>query len=212
MDNFSTFYKKHTTAIISLVCILGMFFIIFQVTIPGLFYIGQLNQQVGQEKEKLDSYKKSLSILSSLSDTTLSSQVEKVTQALPPSKDLSAIYLALTTSASKVNVGLKGFTVSVGGVYDKNAKKEAATSLSPSVSVKVQLSNADIRGLTAFSKELLGVFPLSKINSATSSEGGASVDISFFYRPYDLDFINKDTVTTLTSSEEKILQSLPPAH
>ncbi len=210
MDSPSTFYKKHSSVILSVTCILGMFFIIFQVTIPGLFYIGQLNQQVSIEKEKLDSYKKSLAVLSSLSETTLSSQVEKVTQALPPSKDLSAIYLALTTSAAHANVGLKGFTVSVGGVFEKNAKKETPTSLSPFVAVRVQLSSADINGLTAFSRELLGVFPLSKINNAIGSEGGANVGINFFYRPYDLTFINKDTVTSLTPSEERILQNLPP--
>ena len=208
MKNLSYIYTKYKTIILSLICLLAGLIIIFKIIIPSIFYAVSFSKEIASEREKLAQYKGSNKLLNSINEEKLTQNVQMVTSALPPTKDVENIYLAINSSASKSNINLKGFSLKLGDVFQKNGKKVETIGI-PYVDVSIKASNVNGLTLTAFSKALLSEFPLSKIIRISAGSEG-DIDIRFYYKPYDLNKINTNILTPLTSQEEKTLQEITP--
>lgn len=209
MEELTLFYRKHSSVILPALFLLGALFIFLQVILPSLTTIGTTRQELSTQQKKLEDYNASIEILKVADAGKLSSDVKVATTALPTSKDVQSLYLALTRSAANANVALTGFSVTIGDVYGGTALKPEVGVTIPSVTVRAQLAGVDLDSLLQFSNALLSISPLSQITKATISGGSGTVDILFYYKPYDLNKINKDVVRPLTPSQKKILDNLP---
>lgn len=208
MEELLDFYKKHQAIIVPSLFLLGSVFILIQVIFPTLSAIGSLQSQMKDEQKKLSDYTNSIAVLNSLDGSQINQEASIATTALPPSKDVQSIYLAITSSAAKAGVTLSGFTVSLGDVFGQSNVVQPAKGI-PYVIVTVKLAGVNIDSLVQFSSELSNTNPLSKVISASINAGSGDVNILFYYKPYDLTRINKDVVKPLTPSELKILNALP---
>lgn len=198
--------QKYKGVIIPFVFLIATIFIVFQVILPSVESSGNLNRELSAEGKKLSEYKNSITVLSSLNDKELNKNFDIVTSALPATKDLQGMFLALNNAAGESNAILSGFSVQAGEVFEKNAKE--STSSNPAVSMSVELSGIDENNLLDFMGKLSSNFPLSKITLIDLINGQAEIDIDFYYKPYDLNRINSNVVLPLTPKEEKLLNEL----
>lgn len=213
MEGINIFYKKHSSLLLSLLFLTGVAFIIIRVIIPQSQSILSLNAQLKQERQKLADYQKSNETLNLVSDVTLDTDFKEVTSALPPSKDISSIYIAITNSASFANVSLTGFSARLGNIFQKKVAPATAPAAPgiPYVVVTLQLSNVDEKALNTFSEALLKQLPLSKIVLISMNSGSADLTVNFFYKPYDLYSLNKNVITPISAKQQEVVNSLPQA-
>lgn len=183
-------------------------FIIFLLIIPSFSTIGTLSQKVSAEEKKLTDYKESAAVLGKLDASQLTEQEALAVKALPASKDIQAIYLALTSSAANANIFIRGFSVKVGDIFQKTKDKKSSVNGVPFITVTVQVSRADAQRLYAFSSALSKQLPLNNRVRANLSAGEGDMDIAFYYKPYDLDFLNGNIVKPLSKEEAAVLQNL----
>lgn len=201
------FFQKYKDILIPLILIVCAVFIIFQAVMPSLGSITELNRELRSEEKKLIDYKNSENVLASLNEQELLSRFETATSALPNTKDIQAIFLALNSAASESDLVLSGFSVQAGEVFEKNAKNKNIQG-TPAVTVSIELSGVNENSILLFIKNLGGNFPLSKVTKMDLVNGAAELDIEFFYKPYDLNRINANVVLPLTEDEKKTLDNL----
>lgn len=208
MQELIFFYKKYQSIIIPCLFFLGAIFIFIQIIMPTLSAIGAQRQTLKTEEQKLSDYTNSVTVLNSLDDAQVSKNANIAISALPPSKDVQSIYLALTTSATKAGIILTGFSVSLGDVFGKTSVPQNTTGI-PFVVVTVKVEGANIDNIIEFSNELAKVSPLNKVTGANINSGSGDMDIVFYYKPYDLRLINQNVVKPLSESEQLMLNELP---
>lgn len=200
--------QKYKSIIIPLVFIVASIFIISQVTLPTIATSTDLRAEIANKEKKLTDYKNSLTILSAINNTEdLNKDFKLVSVALPVSKNLQEIFLAINSAAGESNVALSGFLLQAGEVFDKN-KKAKSQAGSPVVSVKAELVNLNENSLISFIEKLNSNFPLSKITKIDLTRGRTGIDIDFYYEAYDLNKINSNEVFAITSQEREILKKL----
>jgi len=183
-------------------------FVIFLLIIPGISSIGNLNQKLSEENKKLDEYKNTASLLKSINDSQLTQQQQLVVKALPLSKDIQEIYLSLISSSVKADVILRGFSVKVGDIFQKNVNKKDTTNGIPFITVSIQLSKADLKSLYSFTTDLVNQFPLNNSVKATLASGEGNMDINFYYKPIDPEYLKTKIVEPVSKDELAQLQKL----
>lgn len=209
MEKIQLFYKKNTLTVYATLFLIGAVFIFFQIVLPVFSSVRDLRDQVSSQQKKIDDYKKSEAVLKKLDVTTLSHQKDISTRALPASKDIQAIYLALTQSASNSNVSVRGFTVQIGDIFKKGRQEKISTTGVPFVVVSLLVSQADPASLYVFSQKLSKQSPLSAIVKANVNSTEGEIDIAFYYKPFDLSLINRNVIIPLSAEDQNVLKALP---
>ncbi len=209
MEDFTLFYNRHKSLVLASLFLLGSFFILLQVTIPQIGAVIEAQSVLQAEQDKLLSYKTSVATIGQIPESQVESDFVTTTNALPSTKSVQSMYLALTASASNAQVSINGFTVKVGGVFKKGVPESVAATGVPYVTVNLSLAGLDRNGVQAFAKELLNEAPLSKIVKIRMNQGLADVDVVFYYKPFDLNLLQSDIVVPFTASESKLIQELP---
>lgn len=213
MKQLSFYYKKFRGIFVPVALILVGIILIFAVMIPAFPQVGSLKAKIENENKKLSQYKNTTEVLKGLLDDVLEQQVAVVTKALPSSKEVESIYLALIASTQKSGVTLRTFSVHPGEVFTKGKSTIKTVDAGiPNVSVNATFGNADMKGMLEFSKALLNQFPESKISSAQVNASGASMDILFYHKPLDVNFIASNIIYDLSPSQKKLLESLLQGH
>lgn len=192
------------------------FGVILFVILPQIDNIGLQREMNSKKQVKVEELRNSLNVLQSVSAEQVEQDLKLASSALPANKDVISVYTSIASLANFSNVQLRGFTIKVGDLYvkDESAKAEdvdisSATGF-PTMDVIVTLSAADQKNLVVFTEELYKNFPIARINTVSAQENESMVEISFYYRPYDLSKIEGSDKLTPYSSEYadiiKILQ------
>jgi hypothetical protein len=155
----------------------------------------------------------SLSALNAVSPERLKSDVEVLTTALPTNKEVISVFSSIISLATQAGVQVRGFTIQVGEVYDTKEGEDTEDLSSktsfPSMNVILSLTSSNQRQVITFTEELYKSFPIAKINSVASQEGSSSLEISFYYRPYDLERLqNTKEVPAYTNETLQLLEQL----
>lgn len=187
--------------------------IIFSVVIPQIQGIGLQREQNSLRRTNVIKLQSSLSALESISDTRLVSDVEVLNAALPTNKDVISIFSSIISLATDVGIQVRGFTIQVGDIYDVENETAKADTYSetgyPSMNVVLSLSSTGQSQIVEFTKRLYASFPIAKVNTVASQDGNSSMEISFFYRPYDIDILqNSDEVPGYTNETLNMLDTL----
>lgn len=198
-------FKKYKNQFLALCFLVGTGVIIYLVIIPNFQNIRNQQEKNKQEEAKNRDIDLSVELVKTADVNMLQDNLSLASGALPAAKDITGIYSALTGAAVDSGVVFDGFTVSPGGIYGKKDEKETGI---PSVSVSARISNVDKESLDVFLRKLANSSPLSEVVSFSLSSGTASIDLKFFYKPYDLSAINTDIVPPLSSAEEEVLKKL----
>lgn len=207
MKDLNPYLQQYKSQIIFATLLLASVCVIFFVLVPQISSIGSLSQDMQDVSKKLTITKRSVQVLSAQNKDVLDRDFETVTTALPPEKDITAIYTALVDTAGASGVSFEGFTVQVGDVYSK--KKIPANIVSgtgsPALSVSAKFGNVNQNTFAAFAGALANEFPLSEITKVEIQSGAGTAAINFFYKPYDLAVIGRQDVVPEITSQEKLL-------
>jgi hypothetical protein len=201
MQDLSLF-KKYKSQFLAACFLLGSVLIIIQVIIPTFTQIQSQMSKNSEEQKTLAEINVSYQLIQSADEQTLKNNLTTAVGMLPPDKNITAIYSALTTAAASSGVFFDGFTVSPGGIYGEKEKISEGT---PSVTVATRISNVTASSLSSFLSELRSNPPVSEVTAIKLSGGTADIELKFFYKPYNLSIINSDIAKPLTETEEDIL-------
>ncbi len=205
--------KVATSTLIALLLFFVGFILIMVVIIPQFGNIGQQREINMLKQTQVGTLQRSLAALNSVSDQRLASDRQLLTSALPANKEVISVFSSIIGLASQVGIQVEGFTIQVGTVYDvdnKDAEVDVSSDTGfPSMNVIVSLTSTDQRQLAQFTDLLYKKFPIARVNKVTAHQSNSSVEISFYYRPYDLSQIQNTTeIPGYTNESLELLKKL----
>lgn len=206
MDKYRIFYQKYKGILIPIVFLLASLFIALQIAYPNIETISQLHTQISDEEKKLQVIKNSYGVVNSVDENTLNDQVSIATKALPNSKSPSDIYLAVVSAATNANASLKSFSVNVGSLL--SPKEGAEVNTPTNVSVKASFTGMNVNSFQVFMESLMKEAPISVIRNAEISKESGEISVDFFYKGYDLTYINSENIGNLTPAEKNTLKAI----
>ncbi len=212
---YQQFYVKYRLFLLPAGIVVASFLILLQVVIPQFSFITELNNKMNEKSEELATLRSSLSALKGTPDAKLTSDYALSLSALPESKNMLSIFMALTTIASKSDVRVSDFSLKIGEVYEDGKKKEEKpvpqkNALGvPTLTVVAQVEADNPSSILAFSNNLYQVFPLAEIDTFSLTQGNGVFEINFFYKPFDLKQIaREELLTPMATKDQQLLQEL----
>jgi len=204
------YYSKYKQYILPIVLICVSFFIIFKVFLPELTSISEEKRTIETQKMEIETLKKTFQVLSSQDDTKIEDDLKIVKLALPTSKDPSAVFQAMVSAAEKSKVELKQYSFKVGNIYGKQVNSPNSDKKGiPFLTVLIRLSSPDAQSFIRFASEIQKGMPISEVNNINIQGSSGTLEVNFYYKPYDLTVLAKQNkVIPLSASEEKILEQL----
>lgn len=203
-------YIKYKKQILPSVLILLSLFIVFRVILPQVSAISGTNSIIEIKKQELETLNNSIRVLEATSDDAVLADIALSTDALPTTKDITRIFGALSSAAKASNTELSEFSLRIGGVFGKEISVRDTSAIgTPQVSVIAHVSSNDPSDLIRFAQELNHTLPLSEIKKVGTIGNVGTFEISFYYKPIDLNLISKnDKVKRLTQADRNLLNEL----
>lgn len=199
-------YKKHKSVLFPIVIVLLSFFIFLRVVIPQIGNYFEVRRQAEEEQKKLNILKNNLSVLSSLNDSLLDSNLKIAGAALPIGKDFAGILTAILVSSGKSGVSLGNFEFSVGELDSEKSPSSSKTYPSIRISLVTQGGLQDVK---RFTEELKKSLPLSDIISLKLGPQSSTVDLLFYYKPLPpLNIRSEQPINHLSSDNNNVLGEL----
>ena len=212
-DKIEVFIRSRKKLVVVLAFLAACALLTVIVIIPqfSALSINQVKRLAKAEEVKI--LQKSYSTLNSRTDEALNSQLITVENALPSNKNIISVYDSISNIALKHEMVIDGFTIKVGGLYSKDPKKSQQEQLSvlgvPFLRVIVNISSQNINDLTRFINNLYESLPLAEIKVLNASVNEATVEVNFYYKPYNLQALTgEDVITPLSTQEEQVLNKI----
>lgn len=185
----------------------------FVVVLPQLSEVGNYQSQISDRKNHIGTLQKSLSTLTSQNSQQLDTDYLAATTALPNTKNIIGIYSSLTSAAVDANVLIKSFTLSVGDVYNSNGKLSPSTTTSvhgvPYLMASVQVQGASSVQIVNFVDNIYKRLPLAEVKTIQGGQDQSSIEVNFFYKPYNVDQIaNDENISPLDAASQKTLSQI----
>jgi hypothetical protein len=188
-------YKKNKNYILPISVIIICIFLFFQVIMPQINGLFQLQKQLQSEQEKLAKLKNNLTSLSNLDSSVLDTQYKITSAVLPVNKDFTGIINAISISAAKTGLSVGDYNFVVGDI----SNPQTNVTKFPYLQLSVNLLG-DIKNGSEFVSELYKTAPLSEVISLSSSVDSISISINFYYK----------TIPPINFNEEVPLQTISP--
>jgi Tfp pilus assembly protein PilO len=170
-------FNKNKSYIFPIITILVCIIVFFQFVIPQFNALLAVREEVKELSSKLKISKENLNLLINIDESTLDSQLETLSQALPLSKDVVQILNSVYSSAQKTGVNLGSFSFSMGDL----SKSENSDNF-PVVRLSVPI-NAGVAAVSNFIEVMSRAVPLSDVDSVKINNMSASVSLAFYYKP-----------------------------
>lgn len=192
---YTIFGQKVRASILTLsaICVLSVCLIFF-VIVPQISAISDLREKIDTKNAQVAFLKESLSNLNSVPENVLNTDYVVVNEALPSNKNIIAVFSRINQIALDSDTQLSGFTLKVGDLYARAKQKNAAVvpqNGMPVFDISVSLAAEDKASVAQFVDLVYKTLPVARVNKITSDETAASLDISFYYKPFDLDKIQQ---------------------
>lgn len=190
-----------------------MIVLIFGIIVPQIQGIAREIEKHNLKSEEVQKLQASLQAMNAVSNDRLQSDVELLTDALPTNKEVVSLFSSIIALASESNVQVRGFTIQVGEIYATGESTNTTDSRSetgfPSMNVLLSLSSASQRQVVPFTQALYKNFPIAKVNAVAAQDGSSSLEISFYYRPYNIERLqNSREVPGYTNQTLQLLEQL----
>lgn len=208
MKELNPYLVKYKKFMIPAALLFLSLIMLFGVIIPQISSISETNKTKSEALNKITKLEQSLSVIQKTNSDVVDSDLKTVTTALPTSKDISLIFSALNNVADKSGVSLDEFSLKVGGIYGRAEEVDTGGVTGvPTVDVKVQTSGSAINTVI-FAKNMKEQLPLSEIKLIDNNQGTATYEISFFYKPLDLNVLKQDEVASITQADKNLVKQL----
>lgn len=177
-QTFQELYKRYKNYLIPILILIVSFILLIQITIPQISDLSQKQQEQAAERAKFDTLSKNYNILSSLADSSLNSNLQSATDALPSEKNFASIVNALSLAANKSGIFLGDYELAVGDL-SKVPPGSNASKLELVLSV-----NGGAVPTANFINELYKSLPISEVTSIVVGGNHSTVSVGFYYKPF----------------------------
>lgn len=169
-------YERYKDFIIPFLIVLASFLLFARVVLPSVFDLLDAYEEQKTALQALSNMEKKLSLLKSIDNSTLDSQLAIASKTLPIDKDFAGILNAISDASGKTGVSIGGFKFSVGSLSET---KESETS---TLNMEI-VFNASAYKVADFIDRLQRTLPISEVNKISAQENLSNIKISFYYKP-----------------------------
>lgn len=202
-------YKRYKLYLVPVLIITAsvMLFVFF--VIPQVQEIFVIRDQENLVKEKIITLQKNLEFVAALDDTSLDSQLQVVSGALPGEKDFIGVLNAIRNASIKSGVSVGDYVFQVGSLSQTTEKAAGNTGSFPSLSLSLELKSGEIEGAKRFLNALAKIIPICEVSDIEATEKGSKMTVAFYYRaipPIALDY--KTLMKPLSKSQESTFKEV----
>lgn len=172
-------YYKNKKFILPALVIIICVILFFKLIIPQIREVSLIKEQEKETKEKISVLKNNLTLILNLDNSSLDSQLQLTSSALPAEKDYAGIINAVSGTAVDSNVLLDDFSFEVGDLSTKSASLDIRPSIRINISIKGSLDN-----MKHFLSRLNEQFPLSEVGSVKIANNSANYATAFYFKSY----------------------------
>lgn len=169
-------YERYKDFTIPFIIVLASILLFAKIVLPSLFDFFDAQEKQKVELKTLTNMENKLSLLKSVDDQLLDSQLAIVSKALPIDKDFASILNAISDVSNKSNVSIESFKFSVGDLSEEEGKGEFTT-----LGLDLTL-NGSTYDTNDFIGRLNSTLPLSEINNISATENLSDIEINFYYK------------------------------
>lgn len=212
-------YERNKPYLIPIFVIIACFLIFLTIIVPQIQDLFKFSQEAKNRADKLLTMKNNLTILSGISETTLDSELQLASTALPSGKDFDGILTAISLASQRSGVSFGNFEFQVGDLSKVEDKGGQIPFLKLNLSI-----NGSMKAMSAFLDEISKTLPLSELENVDLSNGLSSITTVFYYKPfprlnYDdslpiILFSKKETdllkrLSTFNASQQMLIENVP---
>jgi hypothetical protein len=179
LNTITTLYQRYKDYALPVGVIFVCFIIFVVLILPQVQSLLSASQEEKLELSKLSVLKNNLNIITTTNDSFLDSELNVLSQALPPNKDFTGILDAISLSANKSGVSLGQFEFTVGDLSKVSPQVRGFTTLEIILSI-----NGGITGLTSFLDQLSKTLPLSDVVSIQTTDKFSTITLAFYYKSF----------------------------
>ena len=201
-------YGRYKVYILPVLVIAVCLVLFLTVILPQLQYFLTLKDKRNEEAKKFYVLQNNLSVLSSLNDVSLASNLSVLSLALPPGKDFGSILNGISQAANNSGVALGDFDFRVGDISSSQSARITGAKGFPSLTLTLNL-NSGVAGTLRFIKELSKVLPLSSVTSIDYNSNSSKITTVFYYKPFPpLEFNDTTPIETISQKDQTVIDKI----
>ena len=162
-----------------LVTVLIGVLLLWLMVIPQVNDFFTVNNEIKSTRERINTLKKNINYLTTLSTAQLENELNLVFDALPSEKDFAAIIEAVTFSAANTNVKLNDYSIVVGELATPSAQLKQYYSVDLVLNIE-----ANRQSSKAFLAKIQEILPIAQVKSFSLTEENSTMKVSFFFKPF----------------------------
>jgi Tfp pilus assembly protein PilO len=178
-ENLVVLYKHYKEFMLPIGVIIVSILVIFYIVFPQIQQYFTSQDSVKAEQQKLTTLKNNYSLLASLSDATIASNLQTLSLALPPQKDFAGIIGAITYLSAKTSVSVGDFEFSLGNLSASNFGGTAY----PSTKIDISL-RGNTKDIIKFTHEISKSMPIAEVTELDVSGSSGTVTVLFYYKAF----------------------------
>ena len=200
--------EYYALAVIALT-ILGSIILVFAIIIPELTQWFSIRDEVIATRQKIATIQQNITFINNMDRNTLNSQLQTVSDALPPEKNFGFMINALTNAAATSGVSLNDYAFQVGSITAKSGQPTAALANGLSTIQITVTVNGDIKSIKRFITSLENNLPVSEVTNINGSGQNVSLTVQFYQKPFQsITFSPETPLAPLSADKVGLLQKI----
>lgn len=196
-------FYKYRSILLPILAIIISWGIFLEYGIPQIENFLSSQSQVQASEQTLAVMTQNYNTITQMNDASLTHLLNVANQALPTTKDYTAILNDISLAVGKTGVSLSDYSFNVGDISDTVVSK-TGSSISLSLSIV-----GTVDQIKNFISILSQQFPLSDIASVSLGGGGTTIPVKFFYSPAQSPtVVNTSPLPVLSASQKTFLSDL----
>jgi len=185
--------------------------LLFNIIIPEVTRWFSIRNEVIATQARIAILQKNINFINNLDKNALNSQLQTVSDALPPEKNFGFMLNALSNAAADSGVSLGDYAFQVGTIGSSKGPGPKVATLPNNIST-IEITvivNGNIASVKHFIKSLENNLPISQIMTVNGSQGNVSIRLDFYQRPFsNVIFSSDNPLLELPTAKVNLLRSL----
>ncbi len=205
------YYKKYKREILPAALLGAGIILITNVIMPQFTGILDLREDISTQQETNEGLRDSQVVLNSIDNVQLDEDYNLVLEALPPAKQIGAMYSSLNSAANSSSVTIGSLNLQVGSVYESDGNQTSSRAIEgvPFLEMLVRVNGNSSTDTTRFAEILYESLPVVEINTIAATDSDGRYGVDFFFKPINTDSFQAQTrIQSLTADQQELLTTL----
>jgi len=203
-ENLVLLYQHYKEFLLPVGVILASILVIIYVVFPQIQQYFNSQSLIKIEQQKLNALNNDYTLLTSLDDATIASDLSTLSLTLPAQKDFAGIIDAISYVSAKTGVAVGNFEFSLGNLSSSNFGGTAY----PSTQINISL-RGNPESIANFAHEIVKTMPIAEVTAINITGGTGSLTVLFYYKPFPAQDISDQTqIVPLSSSQLSLIKEV----